>query len=66
MLSCLIFPAMKLKPIPILVGASQFTQSRDAFPALDPLGLMIRASRDAFADAGSDVLITIFYIFFVL
>jgi acetyl-CoA C-acetyltransferase len=47
---------MKLKPIPILVGASQFTQSRDAFPALDPLGLMIRASRDAFADAGSDVL----------
>jgi len=47
---------MKLKPIPILVGASQFTQPKDAFPALDPLGLMIKASRDAFADAGSDVL----------
>ncbi|MEN6321429.1 MAG: acetyl-CoA acetyltransferase [Syntrophaceae bacterium] len=47
---------MKRKPIPILVGASQFTQPKDAFPALDPLGLMIKASRDAFADAGSDVL----------
>jgi acetyl-CoA C-acetyltransferase len=47
---------MKSKPLPILVGVSQFTQSRNAFPALDPLGLMIRAGRDAFADAKSDVL----------
>jgi acetyl-CoA C-acetyltransferase len=52
----LIFFFMKRKPIPILVGASQFTQPKDAFPALDPLGLMIKTSRDAFVDAGSDVL----------
>jgi acetyl-CoA C-acetyltransferase len=47
---------MKSRPVPILVGASQFTQSKDAFPSLDPLGLMIRACRDAFADTGSEAL----------
>ena len=45
---------MKSRPIPILVGAAQFTQSKDALPPIDPLGLMIRASRDAFIDVGSD------------
>jgi acetyl-CoA C-acetyltransferase len=45
---------MKSRPVPILVGAAQFTQSKDTFSSLDPLGLMIMASRDAFADAGSD------------
>jgi len=47
---------MKSRPVPILVGAAQFTQSKDALPSLDPLGLMIRASRDAFADTGSGAL----------
>lgn len=56
LLRWLIVPSMKPRPVPILVGAAQFTQSKDAFPSLDPLGLMIRASRDAIADAGSDAL----------
>jgi acetyl-CoA C-acetyltransferase len=47
---------MRLRPVPVLVGASQFTQPKDAVPALDPLGLMIRTSRNAFADAGTNEL----------
>ena len=35
---------------PIVVGAAQYTQAKDANPALDPLGLMIKASYDAIAD----------------
>jgi acetyl-CoA C-acetyltransferase len=46
--------AMKLKPVPILVGAAQITQRKEADPVLDPLGLMIQASRLALADAGAD------------
>ena len=42
---------MKLKPVPILVGAAQITQRKEADPVLDPLGLMIQASRLALADA---------------
>jgi len=45
---------MKTKPVPILVGAAQYTQRKDANPALDPLGLMVKASLHAFRDAGSD------------
>jgi acetyl-CoA C-acetyltransferase len=47
---------MKSRPVPILIGAAQFTQPKDAFPSLDPLGLMIRASLDAFADNASKAL----------
>ncbi len=39
---------------PLLVGAAQYTQPRDVAGAQDPLGLMIRASREAFADAGAE------------
>ncbi len=39
--------------MPLLVGAAQYTQPRDAVCALDPLGLMIKAGRAAFADAGA-------------
>lgn len=42
---------MNAKPVPVLVGAAQITQRKDADPALDPLGLMIRACRLALADA---------------
>ncbi|MCX5841033.1 MAG: hypothetical protein NTY16_06185 [Deltaproteobacteria bacterium] len=45
---------MKVKPVPILVGAAQYTQRKDAHPVVDPLGLMIGASRHALADAGVD------------
>ena len=41
------------KTAPLLVGAAQYTQPKDAVCALDPLGLMTKASREAFADAGS-------------
>ncbi len=37
----------------MLVGAAQYTQPKNAIPALDPLGLMIKASREALVDAGS-------------
>lgn len=56
LLGWLTVPIMKSRPVPILVGAAQFTQAKDAFPPLDPLGLMIRASLDAFADTRSDSL----------
>jgi acetyl-CoA C-acetyltransferase len=45
---------MKLRPVPILVGAAQITQRKDADPILDPMGLMIQASRLALADTGAD------------
>ena len=45
---------MNIKPVPILVGAAQITQRKEADPVLDPLGLMIQAGRLAFADAGAD------------
>ena len=38
---------------PILVGAAQYTQAKDANSALDPLGLMIKASYDAIANTGN-------------
>lgn len=41
---------MKAMPEPILVGAAQYTQAKDANPALDPLGLIIKASLAALAD----------------
>jgi acetyl-CoA C-acetyltransferase len=45
---------MNARPVPILIGAAQYTQAKDAHPALDPLGLMARASLDALADTGND------------
>jgi acetyl-CoA C-acetyltransferase len=47
---------MKARPVPILTGAAQYTQPKDANPALDPLGLMVKASLGAFASAGSNAL----------
>jgi acetyl-CoA C-acetyltransferase len=47
------------KTAPLLVSAAQYTQSKNAVPALDPLGLMIKASRAAFADAGSAGLVAL-------
>jgi acetyl-CoA C-acetyltransferase len=44
---------MKQIPVPVLVGAAQITQRKEAGPVLDPLGLMIQASRLALADAGA-------------
>ncbi|MDD5167758.1 MAG: hypothetical protein PHN75_02995 [Syntrophales bacterium] len=47
---------MKTKLVPILIGVAQYTQPKGASPAFDPLGLMVQASRSAFADTGSDAL----------
>jgi len=47
---------MKARPVPILIGAAQFTQPKDANPALDPLGLMVKASLGAFTNTGSNAL----------
>ncbi|MFH1081482.1 MAG: acetyl-CoA acetyltransferase [Pseudomonadota bacterium] len=41
-----------MKPVPILVGAAQITRRKENDPVVDPLGLMIQASRLALADAG--------------
>ncbi len=41
---------------PILVGAGQYSQPKDADPALDPLRLMIIASHNALIDAGKEKL----------
>lgn len=45
---------MNARPVTILIGVAQYTQAKDAHPALDPLGLMARASLDALADTGND------------
>jgi acetyl-CoA C-acetyltransferase len=47
---------MKSRSIPVLIGAAQVTQRKDADPAADPLGLMIHASRLAVADTAADAL----------
>ncbi len=43
---------MKRIATPVIVGAAQYTQARNALPALDPLGLMATASRLAIEDTG--------------
>ena len=43
---------MEESKIPILVGVAQYTQSKDATKPLDPLGLMVEASRRALSDTG--------------
>lgn len=45
---------MNMTPIPIIAGAAQITQRKGADPVLDPLGLMIQASRRAIAEAGAE------------
>lgn len=45
---------MKAGPIPVIVGASQFTQPKSLSDPLDPLNLMIKTSEKAFSEAGSD------------
>ena len=47
---------MKARPVPVLIGAAQYTQPRDAKPALDPLGLMVKAGLGAFTNAGNNAL----------
>jgi len=42
--------------VPILVGAAQYTQPKDALFPLDPLGMMTSACTCAFDDAGVDKL----------
>jgi len=44
---------MEESKIPILVGAAQYRQSKDAAKPLDPLGLMVEASRRALSDSGA-------------
>ncbi|MBW2674318.1 MAG: hypothetical protein JRD89_13055, partial [Deltaproteobacteria bacterium] len=39
--------------IPILVGAAQYRQEKDVAKPLDPLGLMVEASRRALSDSGA-------------
>ncbi len=55
----LIFHNMKMSPVPVIIGAAQYTQAKDANPALDPLGLMVKASLGAFADTGSSTLLPV-------
>jgi acetyl-CoA C-acetyltransferase len=47
---------MKARPVPVLIGAAQYTQAKDANPAFDPLDLMVKVSLGAFADTGSSSL----------
>ena len=47
---------MKARPVPVLIGAAQYTQPKEAQSALDPLGLMVKASLGAFTNAGNDAL----------
>jgi hypothetical protein len=44
---------MNMKSVPILVGAAQITQRKEADSVVDPLCLMIQASRRALADASA-------------
>lgn len=43
---------MKRITTPVIVGAAQYTQARNALPALDPLRMMAAASRLAIEDTG--------------
>jgi hypothetical protein len=43
---------MKRIATPVIVGAAQYTQARNALPALDPLSMMATASRLAIEDTG--------------
>ena len=45
---------MKDGPIPVIVGASQFTQPKNLSDPLDPLNLMVKTSEKAFSEAGTD------------
>lgn len=45
---------MKRIATPVIVGAAQYTQARNALPALDPLSMMATASRLAIEDTGVD------------
>ena len=42
--------------IPIIVGVSQYTQHKGTPTPLDPLTLMVKTSREAIVDSGSDKL----------
>ncbi len=44
---------MNPERIPVIVGAAQYRQAKDAEAPLDPLGLMERAGRKALADTGN-------------
>lgn len=45
---------MKRIATPVIIGAAQYTQARNAQPVLDPLSLMATASRTAMEDTGVD------------
>lgn len=45
---------MKDGPIPVIIGASQFTQPKNLIDPLDPLNLMVKTSEKAFSEAGTD------------
>ena len=48
---------MTLSPTtPVIVGAAQFVQQKEAQAPLDPLGLMAEAGRRALASSGADTL----------
>ncbi|MBA7661389.1 hypothetical protein ES703_69405 [subsurface metagenome] len=47
---------MSKKTCPIIVGAAQYTQPKDTFQPLDPLSLIIKTCRMAFADSGAEKL----------
>ena len=48
---------MKKQYIPVIVGVSQCTQSKDMNFPLDPLELMERTSRNAFSESGAEGLL---------
>ncbi|MFX0018974.1 MAG: hypothetical protein ACFFAK_14790 [Promethearchaeota archaeon] len=45
---------MKTNLVPVIVGASQFTQSKNLNDPLDPLNLMVKTSEEAFSEAATD------------
>jgi len=47
---------MNKKPCPIIVGAAQYTQPKDTAQPLDPLSLIVKTCRMAFADSGAEKL----------
>ena len=47
---------MSKKPCPIIVGVAQYTQPKDTAQPLDPLSLIVKTCRMAFADSGAEKL----------
>ena len=48
---------MEKKPIPIIIGAAQYTQRKGTPQPLDSLSLMVKTSKDAIKDTSAERII---------